>query len=163
MHPLSRELHRVVQTLRKQPTCFSFVWLKGANILGKNSHSKPAVGLQSQISESPSHLSVGLKNRGGFTRVSGARWISELSEGEQKHRAAFALIPVCNNMRQDIPPSTVMLETAHDPNHRLHDFPKDLATPWNRCVCLKRLKGVHDRAKWHNESEAQCKVCSHAM
>lgn len=85
-----------------------------------------AVGLQSPISESPSHLSRGLKNRGGFTRVIGAGWISELGEGEQTHRAAFAMDCYAGN------------RTWH--NHSLRDFPKDLATPWNRRVRLKRLR-----------------------
>lgn len=98
---------------------------KGVNISSKNSHSKHGGGLQSHMSKSPSHLSWGLKNRGEFMRVSGARWIPEPGEGEQMHRDVFALMPVCSRDALGFWTGTPL----RDPNRRLFDLPTVLAAP----------------------------------
>lgn len=132
MHPLSHSI--MLQTLQNKGTWFSFMWHKGVNISSKNSHSKHGAGLQTQMSKSPSYLSRGLKNRGGFMRVSGARWIPELSEGEQMHRAAFALMPVCSRCNEKFSPWLLDRNTIHDPNCQCFDVPTVLAAPRHKVI-----------------------------
>ncbi len=66
--------------------------------------------------------------------MNGAGWIPEPSEGEQLHRAAFALMPVCSRCNEKFSPWLLDRNTVYDPNCQRFDFSTVLSAPRHKVI-----------------------------